>query len=57
MVTLRKAHVKCPKCGADLIVRDNGGLSKEEADQVWKAFEQGWAMIERAFARMGKLFK
>ena len=57
MTTLRKAHVHCPKCGHGFTVRDNGGLSKAEADKVWKAADSLFAAADRMFAAARKLFK
>lgn len=57
MVTLRKAHINCPKCGHGFTVRDNGGLSPAEADRVWKMADELFAAADRLFARAASLFK
>jgi hypothetical protein len=57
VITLRKAHVNCPKCGHGFTVRDNGGLSKDQADKVWRAVDDAWAAIDRVFAQVGRIWK
>lgn len=57
MTTLRRAHVNCPKCGHGFTVRDNGGLTKERADAIWKAIDEVWAAVDRAFAKMRKIWR
>jgi hypothetical protein len=57
MTTLRKAHIKCPKCGAGITVRDNGGLTPAQADRVWAAFDRAFEAMDRAFAAMRKAFR
>lgn len=57
MVTLRKAHVNCPRCGHGFTVRDNGGLSKEAADKIWKASDEIFAAADRLFAEARRMFK
>jgi len=56
MPTLRKADVKCPKCGHGFAVRDNGGLTKTEADRKWKALDEACAAMDRAAAKFDKIF-
>lgn len=56
MTTLRKADVNCPKCGHGFTVRDNGGLSKEQADNAWRAFDRAFVLMDRAFSQMDKAF-
>ena len=57
MTTLRKARIKCPKCGAGITVRDNGGLTPQQADKVWAAMDKVFEAMDRAFAAMRKLMK
>lgn len=52
MPTLREAHVNCPKCGHGFIVRDNGGMTKAKADKIWKATEEAFALIDKAFDKL-----
>lgn len=57
MVTMRRAHVGCPKCGHRFTVRDNGGLSKENTDKVWAAFDKTFIEMDKAFRSMDRMFK
>ena len=57
MVTLRKANVNCPKCGHGFTVRDNGGLSPEKANKIWKATDELFAAADRLFASVRKMFR
>lgn len=57
MTTLRKAHVNCPNCGHGFTVRDNGGLTKVQADRVWKAVDEAFAAMDRAFAKMRRIWR
>lgn len=57
MATLRKAHVKCPKCNHGFIVRDNGDLTPAQADKVWKTVDEAFALMDKAFAKFNKIFK
>lgn len=49
MTTFRKAHINCPKCGAPITVRDNGGLTPDQADRMWAAFNEAFAKFDKAF--------
>lgn len=57
MTTLRKAHVKCPKCSHGFTVRDNGGLTPAQADKAWRAMDEAFALMDKAFAKFNKIFK
>lgn len=56
MTTLRKANVKCHKCDHAFVVHDNGGFTKAQADKGWKNFDEAFAMMDRAFAKLSNVF-
>lgn len=57
MSTLRKADVKCPKCGHGFVVRDNGGLTKVQVDKAWKASDELFKAVDKAFKAFDRIFK
>lgn len=57
MTTLRKAKVKCPKCGHGFTVRDNGGMTKAQADKTWKVIDEAFELMDSAFGKLNRLLK